>query len=251
MQNITYDNWLSSIVQKDSYNLIVDDDLIGKSKQYGFSDKTWIRLLKRQKINKSIFVQTKVSTLEIGYIEFLEDLGFRLVDTNVILRKNLSNQQLIDHKYDIERNGIRFANLSDKDGAVHVGRNSFIYSRFHLDPLFPNALANKIKANWVSNYFDGKRGDHMVVALIKNKVVGFLQILKPKSDEFVIDLIGVSKEQQRKGIAQKMINFAIDNSKGVEYIIVGTQIGNIPSIKFYQKMGFFMVNAKYVFHFHG
>ena len=35
-----------------------------------------------------------------------------------------------------------------------------------------------------------------------------------------------------------------------EKIIVGTQISNIPSIKFYQNLGFTPISSDYVFHYH-
>ena len=67
----------------------------------------------------------------------------------------------------------------------------------------------------------------MVVALSNNKIISFLQILKPNDDYFIIDLIGVDKNYRMMGIAENMINYAIQENNGINKVIVGTQIGNI------------------------
>ena len=88
----------------------------------------------------------------------------------------------------------------------------------------------------------------MVLALLNNKPVGFLQLII-KNKELIIDLIGVDKIAQGRGVASSMIQFASKNIKR-SCIKVGTQIGNLPSIKLYQKLGFVLTESDYVFHYH-
>jgi len=120
-----------------------------------------------------------------------------------------------------------------------------------LDNKISNKISDEIKGKWVGNYFSGKRGDKMIIAKINNKIIGFLQLLKTKN-EFIIDLIAIDKNYRNKGIALNMIEFAENYyfEKGYSSVIVGTQISNIPSIKLYQKLGFNIEGAKYVFHYH-
>ena len=47
-----------------------------------------------------------------------------------------------------------------------------------------------------------------------------------------------------------MINFATNNLDDFEYIRVGTQLANVPSLRLYEKLGFYIVDAAYVFHYH-
>ncbi len=245
IKNIVYDKWLSEIIGKESYIL----KLGANYKENVTKVNDWVHSIKNSD-NEPLFVLTKVSTQAVSTIKHLESIGFFLIDTNVTLKKIIESQYFNNINHDTYDIIIRFANHSDREGTVSVAGNTFLYSRFHLDPWFSNKLANKIKAQWVSSYFDGNRGNQMVIALSKNKIIGFLQILKPDDNYFIIDLIGVDKEHQKKGIAEKMINFAIHENNDINKVIVGTQIGNIPSIKLYQKMGFFLEGAKYVFHFH-
>ena len=249
IRNIFYDKWLTEIIGKESYNLKLDEEFIVRSKKNGTEEKKWIHSIQSNN-NKPVFIQTKVSTQSLDFIKYLEGIGFFLIDTNVTLKKEIDLPYCNNIKNDVYDVTIRFAKNPDKKGVIFVAGNTFIYSRYHLDPWFSNELANRIKAQWVSSYFDGRRGEQMVVALSKNKIISFLQILKPENNFFIIDLIGVKKNHQRRGIAEKMINFAIQENKGINKVIVGTQIGNIPSIKLYQKMDFFLDNAKYVFHLH-
>jgi ribosomal protein S18 acetylase RimI-like enzyme len=132
---------------------------------------------------------------------------------------------------------------------MEVARKNFVYSRFHLDRAVPNVLADKIKAEWVGNYFLGKRGDEMVVALVDERVVGFLQLLR-RNENLIIDLIAVDASQRRKGIARDMIAYAESQYDDCSHIVVGTQVANIPSIRLYEKIGFRLRSSKYVFHYH-
>jgi ribosomal protein S18 acetylase RimI-like enzyme len=100
----------------------------------------------------------------------------------------------------------------------------------------------------VNNYFCGKRGDEMVLALMNGEPVGFLQLIL-KDRALLIDLIGVAKKAQGLGVASNMIQFARKKIKCSNFK-VGTQIGNWPSIKLYQKLGFVLASSEYVFHYH-
>ena len=240
-----YDKWLSEIIGKESYTL----KLGANYKENVTKVNDWVYSIKNSD-NEPLFVLTKVSTQAVSTIQYLESIGFFLIDTNVTLKKIIESQRSNNINHDTYDIIIRFANHSDREGTVSVAGNTFLYSRFHLDPWFSNKLANKIKAQWVASYFDGNRGNQMVIALSKNKIIGFLQILKPDDNYFIIDLIGVDKEHQKEGIAFRMIDYAIQENSCINKVMVGTQIGNIPSIRLYQKMGFFLENAKYVFHFH-
>ncbi len=110
-------------------------------------------------------------------------------------------------------------------------------------------LANRIKAEWAANFFKGKRGDLMVVARREGRVVGFLQCLKSPDGTLVIDLFATDPNVRREGIATDMIVFGAEQT-GNRGVSIGTQIANTPSINLFEGMGFRIVSAQYVFHFH-
>ena len=257
-KNIIYDPWFAQILQRDVYRLVVDDELIEKSREPALRESAGqvptgqVYDLLRELQSKPLFMYAKVSTTSLFASQFLERVGFNLVDTNVIFNKPIAPRSKF-----AAHCAVRFAVSSDKSQVMEVARKNFVYSRFHLDRAIPNLLANKIKAEWVGNYFPtsldysvGKRGDEMVVAVVDERVVGFLQLLRRNEGQLIIDLIAVDASQRRKGIASDMIAYAESKCHGCERILVGTQVANIPSIRLYEKIGFRLCASKYVFHYH-
>ena len=143
---------------------------------------------------------------------------------------------------------VSFAEKKHQKAVELIANENFSFSRFHLDLKIDNNIANQIKKNWVKNFFSGHRGDEMIVAIMDDEPIGFLQLIV-KEKELLIDLIGVAKRAQGRGVACSMIEFACKNIRRSN-ILVGTQIGNIPANKLYQKLGFQLTESNYVFHYH-
>ena len=189
------------------------------------------------------FIYAKISPAEINKMQFLEDTGFYLVDTNLLLEKTLGKK---DRK--AGNRNIRFASDGDKEHVKKLAGRSFTYSRFHLDPYFTKRTANRIKTFWAGCFFSGSRGNAMVVAEGGNSICGFLQLLYLE-EEIIIDLIAVDARFRRNNIASGMIQFAEENCTGFKKMRAGTQLVNIPSFQLYQKLGFRMISSQYVFHY--
>jgi len=242
--NIKYDDWLSQIIQKKAYALTVDDAFIAAVNDKNSEEFSWLESIRHE----PSFTYTKIIPSDVKYIKFIESLGFHLIETNVTFRKPV--EHIDSFEVDGKDHDVRFAGPEDAEGTIDVGRSSFIYSRFHVDDNFSRELANEVKAQWVASYFKGKRGDKMAIATIGDKVIGFLQLLRNGTENWVIDLIAVDRDFGRRGVAGDMIRFAEAYYKGFQYVLVGTQIANMPSIRLYQKLGFALDAAKYVFHYH-
>lgn len=232
-----YDQWLSDVLQHEVYRFDVSDEFVKspESARQAFSSTV---------TSKNVFIYTKVKVHEHGVIKILENLGFNLVDTNIIFEKPIDSPS--KNAWAPE---IRFAIPEDRQGVRSLAAYSFSYSRFHLDPLIPDEKANQIKASWAENFFSGGRGDSMVVASVDGKIAGFLQLLH-SGKALVIDLIAVDRKFRRKGIGSGMISFAQNAIKGFKRVRVGTQLANLPSIRMYERLKFILVNAFYVFHYH-
>ena len=232
------DQWLSEQIGKSVYQLKVND----------LSEEVFSKDWKNFRIDHTednYLVFSKICTNSVNIWQCLEKANFKLIDTNVIFELNVNKLFEKQQHNEIE---ICFAEKKHQQALEKIARDNFHYSRFHLDSLINNDIANQIKQNWVKNYFFGKRGDEMVVALLHNKPVGFLQLII-KEKNILIDLIGVDKIEQGRGVASSMIQFASKNMK-LPCIKVGTQIGNLPSINLYQKLGFVLTRSDYVFHYH-
>ena len=239
--NIKRDLWLSGILNRESFILTVTSEWLEKIKEGDSKERRdFLDFL-----SKEVFIYTKVKTTDINAVCLLESYGFNLVDTNIIFEKNISRGQKIK-----VNTKIRIAEEKDIDAVGELGRNNFVYSRFHLDPHIPLEIANEIKSQWVRNYFKGKKGDQLLVAELDNKVVGFNQLIFGSDNSLIIDLIAIDKGYVRRGIASDLIVYAefIHNNKSK--IIIGTQAANIVSIRLYEKLGFRVCESKYILHYH-
>jgi ribosomal protein S18 acetylase RimI-like enzyme len=223
-----HDEWLTGMLDCPAFHLT------GSVKSLGAQD------LPRERA----FVDAKVAVTRIDELRYLQELGFRVVDTNVQLCRKPEPLQS-----DMEM--CRFAVPGDERWVRDIAASSFAVSRFHLDTKIPKKTADQIKANWAGNFFNGSRGDWMVVAKDQNGLAGFLQILRHGDEAIQIDLIAVAEKARGRGLGQAMIGFAsqfcLERPAGMW---VGTQIANIHSLNFYSALGFSFVSATYVLHLH-
>ena len=169
------------------------------------------------------------------------ELNFYLVQISVILRieikiKEYSNQQ------------IAFANYKDLKEIKAIASNAFIFDRFNQDPNINEDIASKIKMEWVSNYFSGKRGDKCFVIRSKENIIkGFLITIKD-INEVRIDLMAVNKAYRNQGVGKELIKsmFSFYENKN---FIVETQLINKPSLSLYETMGFNVIKHELVWHY--
>ena len=192
------------------------------------------------------FVDAKVGVNQLQRVHHLEQLGFRVVDTNLQLSvgqiSSLSGAAL---------KACRWATPEDEAEVATIAAQSFTVSRFHLDPEIPNLVANQVKAAWARNFFAGQRGDWMVVAVVQGKVAGFLQLLQGQTSGLVIDLLAVDPNYRGQGLGRSMITYAAHHCwQSLRKIQVGTQVANIPALNLYGSLGFQVEQASYVLHLH-
>ena len=188
------------------------------------------------------FVDAKLSAGDIATANRLQNAGFRLVETNIRLERPswpVANSRTS-----------RFADDPDRGAVERIAENGFSYSRFHMDPMIPKAAADRIKRAWAGNYFEGRRGDHMIVSEIDGEIAGFLQVLID-GDNMIIDLVAVDSRFRGRGLARDMISYAESTIPGINRLTVGTQASNVRSLHAYVGNKFQFMAATYVFHFHG
>lgn len=124
-------------------------------------------------------------------------------------------------------------------------------SRYYCDKNLPFKFRKKFRLEWVLNFFKKKRGDLLVVAYNKKKILGFISLLK-KNFGFQIDLIVTKKNYQNKKVGTSLINY-VNNKylKKNEKIKAGTQLNNLNANIVYKKIGFKQLKTfKYVYHIH-
>ena len=232
---LIHDGWLSEIFKFDVFQLSINEPSDVKALDQHLRDEL-------QK--KPVFIYTKIPVDDIACVHLLENEAFNLIDTNINFERLIGKNEAIS-----DNMTVRFADAEDEPYVRSIAGNSIICSRFHLDPKITDEMAKSLKKEWAGNYFHGRRGDKMVVSEREGRIAGFLQLIF-HGDMLVIDLIAVSSKFRRSKIASSMIAYAETNLEGFNRIRVGTQIANLPSLRFYEKLGFHIMNASYVFHYH-
>lgn len=225
---LSFDPWLSGLLGKPAYHLSMHASPHGEPL--------------RELAPGPAFVDAKVPTGDLADVRLLESSGFRIVDVSVQLAADTQSIPRLD------RPEIDFANAGDEDGVAAIAEKSFIFDRFHADPLTSSA-AGLIKREWARNFFRGERGAWMVVARQRADVVGFLLLLADDS-HLAIDLIAVRDQARGNGLAEAMLAFASAKCGPLGSVKVGTQVSNVPSLRLYEKLGFRIERSKYVLHFH-
>ena len=222
------DRWLSEVIALNSFKLV------GSSFD-----------LDKNKLSNLEFAYAKIPIDKLKELNYLISIGFELVETIINME---CNKIFIDKPNNIK---CRLANPKDEKFVSEIASRSFNYSRFHKDERISEKKANHLKSEWVRSFFNGSRGEWMVVAEISNEICGFLQLLKSKKKVVVIDLIAVKDKFRNKGIGKSMISYAFNDCfNNQKTLIAGTQLTNFRSISFYNKLGFKIKNAKHTLHYH-
>ncbi len=236
--SLNSDAWLSSLLGRPCYHLRLNTPLA--------KDDRTARLMSAL-AQDGVFIDAKLPVDRLDLTADLEARGFHLIDTAVRLARPVRREAATK----ITDVAVRAAAPPDRFGVESLARRAFHTSRFHADPRIAPDKADDIKARWAGNYFNGTRGDYMMVAEAAGDIVGFVQLLAPDNGLLVIDLIAVQASHRGRGIAAAMIWAAECGCGHPARLAVGTQLANTASIALYQRDGFQLADARYVFHYHG
>lgn len=231
---LTRDTWLSEVFGYDVFKIDIESNETLDSKN-----------IFPKELPKRALYYAKLSVTSVPQVGDLTNAGFRVIDVNVTFERKpekiTSNENII----------IRDVKPEDEIDVLKIAETTFVYSRFHLDPLVSKELADKIKREWIANYIRKQRGERLLVAEINDKPVGFLAELVTNEKVGVIDLIGVDKNMQAQGIGKRLVQYHINDAVNkYTNLLVGTQIANIPSTRLYQTCGYQVSNSTYVLHAH-
>lgn len=230
------DAWLSEVFGYDVFKLNIENDEIIDSKN----------VFSKDALPSRGFYYAKVPVTSVAQVGVLTNAGFRVIDVNVTFERQPENISSVNNNI-----FVRDVQPEDETDVLKIAENSFIYSRFHLDPLVTKELADKIKREWIANYVRKQRGERLLVAEVDGKPTGFLALLVTNEKVGVIDLIGVAKNMQGRGVGKQLVEFHISDAlKKYSGLLVGTQIANIPSMRLYQTCGYEISNSTYVLHAH-
>lgn len=190
----------------------------------------------------------KLDTLDVEALRVLGAIGFYVVDATVTLATG-DTRASIDATVTVCE-----ATPAMYDDILSVAGSAFRYSRFHLDPQVPLALAHRIKREWIASYTRKERGALLLAGAVDGRTAGFLAVLDQQIDGRrvrTIDLIGVDSAYQGRGVGTALTRYFVNAyARDFDVLQVGTQAANVPSLRMYMKCGFIPTSTGYVAHLH-
>lgn len=214
------DPWLEKILKKNCFNLELD-------KKHG---KKFLSFPKG-------FITCKLNAGNFKELFYLQSKKFIFIDNQLTFISEFEKNRI--------GNSCNFATANDESHVLKLCK--FLNnSRFHKDMNISCKESNLIKELWIKSFFNGGRGDGLIISKEKNTINGFLLYLK-KKEELIIDLIVVNPKKRRGNIGKNMVYFLSSLYKGLN-IRAGTQSSNLIAINFYQKLGFRLLSSKIILH---
>lgn len=194
------------------------------------------------------FFFARLPASDVATAKILTEAGFAVIDTGMTF-------ELVDYRAEPARDvTVGLVRPDQFVGVADIAHRAFRWSRFHLDPNIPIAVANHVKRRWIESYCQGRRGSGLYVAEIDWRPVGFLAVLEsraPGPSAATIDLIGVAPEYHGHGVGTALVAKFVGEWRGrTSALRVGTQAANIRSIRFYERLGFRAAESSFVFHAH-
>lgn len=184
------------------------------------------------------YATLRFSAYDYALTHALEENGFLLVDSTIEMSAVLPIEL---HK---DKN-IRESESGDKDAILDIASSIFMHNRFFNDPKISKAEAQTIYKTWTENCLKGETADKVYVYEEGSEILGYLAI----KNNGHIELIGVSKKAQGKGVGKKLTQFALHRFTdiGLDTAELETQATNIPAIRVYASCGYKMTGLSHTY----
>lgn len=133
---------------------------------------------------------------------------------------------------------------------LQIAEGAYRYSRFHTDPFLKALNGDNVHIKWLENAFD-KPDKYFLTVKEKEICVGYILFSMDFDGRRArIELIAVSSSYRRQAVGRDMIKKlkVFLYGKGMESIVVGTQLNNTPAINFYHKCGFSEKSLSSIYH---
>jgi len=242
-QAIRPDPWLAALFERGVFRV---DAAATSNAQIGSV------LERHRRQQDGAFYYAKVDANDVPTVGALTAAGMTVVEVNVTFGMSTADLAHVDDQ--IAPIAVTAANAGEADCLLNIAATSFRYSRFHLDPLVPNPLANRIKREWVASYLANRRGECLWTVRAEGRIAGFLAVTGGEDNggrHKTIDLVAIAPEFQGRGIGRAVMRFFFRQyADACDQLRVGTQVANVPSMRLYEAAGMRIERAQYVLHMH-
>jgi len=213
-------------------------------------------ILELNKLNVKLII-IRINSTEIQTINELEHYGFRLKDTQMLLKHEL------EHFYQIQQNTLNELGLSFREAKTEeakkiaqlAGKSFDGYGHYGENKQLPKNKIAEIYYDWAyRSCLDKTVADKVIVAEIENEIVGFTSIKYHQNSEQPFSFLNVGaidNKHRNKGIFRLLINQCLISSKEDNMGWADTKIRtvNIPVNRSLNNLGFKFNGSEHTLHY--
>jgi dTDP-4-amino-4,6-dideoxy-D-galactose acyltransferase len=172
-----------------------------------------------------------------------EQNDFRLTDVRVTFEKAIAANESFK-----EDPAVRPATEEDIPALRKMASHTHRDTRFNFDEHFDRAKCDQLYATWIENSFRGF-AQAVLVAETDQTPAAYLTC-HLKGDEAQIGLVGVSAQQQGRGLGTKLVQqfFSWSRQHNARRVTVVTQGRNLAAQRLYQRNGFVTATLQLWYH---
>lgn len=196
------------------------------------------------------FLIARTSSSDIKAVHSMEADGFRLMDTLVYLQNNIKSfiPELILQDFTIQA-----LDISRVSEIIEVARESFTgyQGHYHVDPRLDPLLATEVYTSWAERCCtDGLVANHVITAMVKDRVVGFKSMRLNNSEQAEFVLAGVLSEMRGRGIYNALATEGLRWCKaaGATQVLTSTLLTNKAVQNASTRLGFRAFKSYHTFH---
>ena len=183
-----------------------------------------------------------------NYFQFkLNSFEKSFSETKLLFSKEIRNINKINN---IEGEIITNPVMTPNDEIYKLAIKSGDFSRFNLDEKVLKTDFENLYKKWIEKSFDYQEKDQIIIYKIENKIAGLLAFKIDDTCGF-LTLISVQEEFKGKGIGvllvKKLENILLENN--IIEVKISTQEINLIACNFYKKLGYKIINTKYLNHY--
>jgi dTDP-4-amino-4,6-dideoxy-D-galactose acyltransferase len=133
---------------------------------------------------------------------------------------------------------------------INLALQSSQYSRFRLDPSFPQELCDKLYTCWITRSVNKEIAWEVLVVKEHNDLLGLIT-LGTKGDRGDIGLAAVAEHARGKGVGRILVRDAdrYFAERGFALVQVVTQRHNVGACRLYESCGYQIDKIENIFHF--
>lgn len=194
-------------------------------------------------------LSARVDASDLSGLHALEQANFITVDAILTFALDLARFKFPNPEHNFH---IRLATAEDAERVANLARVSYVYDRFHADPIIKMEHADELHAAWLRNSCQGKAADAVIIAEDKEGPLGYVTCkLQPDTEKHLgrmvgtIVLVATAERARGRGVGQATTLAALKwfQEQGAGIVEVGTQLRNTQASRLYQRCGFHLVGS--------